>query len=353
MHTFEKVAVVGEGKMGSSLFMYLSDFDFHLTWLCSSSEGKVGAAGIFEKKTRRLLRSGILTGDGYNDKLRKTCITSSLYDLSDCDLVIEAITEDAESKRNLFKQLDNTVNSGCIFASNSSSILPSLLIPSESRKDKMAGLHFFFPVALKSTVEIISSPFASGDTTESLKAFILQIQKKPFLQYESHAFVLNRILLGLQACAFHILREGRLSMAEIDEIVKSSIFPAGVFEFFDHVGIDIMLPSVKSYTFGSADRVYYVPMIESLQELVDKNQLGIKSGKGFYDYSSGKSLKDNGIQYENEGFTALQRNAEELLWDHYMKSVSSFLDAGVCSREALEEYLRDYLGIDRNPFSKA
>ena len=148
-------------------------------------------------------------------KNEKTKITAAPADLKDCDLIIEAITENREAKRTLFESLDALVNPSCIFTTNSSSIVPSLLFPSENRKAKVAGLHFFYPVAMKNTVELITDPYTSQEIIGiACPDFLQQINKIPFLQDESNAFVLNRILLDFQAGAFHILQEGGWSHSE-------------------------------------------------------------------------------------------------------------------------------------------
>jgi 3-hydroxybutyryl-CoA dehydrogenase len=349
LNKFKNIGVVGEGKMGSSIFLYLNGFDFRLIWLCSSEPEKEKALKTFMKKTRLLFQSGVMTEPEYVSKSENTKVTSSVDDLKECDLIIEAITEDTDAKRMLFESLDKTVNAKCILTTNSSSIIPSQLISSESRKDKVAGLHFFFPVPLKNTVELITCTWTSLQTEESLYHFLLQINKRPFHQIESHAFILNRLLLDFQAGAFQVLMEGKLSYKEIDELVRKSIFPIGVFEFFDHVGIDIMLSSVKSYTQNADNKEFYESLIQKMEELVTLNRLGIKTRHGFYDYAhpeESSAINSNevkeAIEYKN--------TVTDRLWGYYIRSVLSVIESGLCSREDLAFYVKDYLGMDTDPF---
>ena len=349
MNKLKKIGVVGEGKMGSSIFLYLNGFDFHLTWLCSSEPEKDKALKTFLKKTRLLFQSGVLTELAYLAKSENTKVTVSVDDLKDCDLIIEAITEDIDAKRMLFESLHKIVNANCIFTTNSSSIIPTQLISSESRKDKIAGLHFFFPVPLKNTVELITSTSTSLQTKESLHNFLMEINKRPFHQTESYAFILNRLLLDFQAGAFQVYQEGKLSYKEIDELVRQSIFPIGVFEFFDHVGIDIMLSSVKSYTQNTDNKKFYSPLIQKMEELVKLNRLGIKTRHGFYDYAHPEESSAIPRDEANEA-TDYKNSVTNRLWGYYIRSVLSVIESGMCSCEDLAFYVKDYMGMDTDPF---
>jgi len=349
MHEIEKVAVIGEGKMGSSIFLYLNGFNFHLTWLCSSGDEKYRAWSVFSSKTRRLWKSGAISEAEYVSKNERTKVTASYADLKDCDLIIEAIIENREAKKIIFELLDAVVNPCCIFTSNSSSIVPSLLVPSERRRHRIAGLHFFYPVPMKNTVELITSPFTSRETVESLHHFLLQIKKTPFHQDESRAFILNRIMLDFQAGAFRIIQEGNWSHADMDTLVRTCFFPTGVFEFFDHVGIDIMLASIKSYTQNSGNRDFYSPMISVLESMITRNQLGIKTGCGFYDYS-GRTITPPAGEPAAAKKEPARQVVKDRLWEYYMRSVSSVIESGLCAREDLAGYLKDYLGTDDDPF---
>jgi 3-hydroxyacyl-CoA dehydrogenase len=348
MNKVKKIGVVGEGKMGTSIFFFLHDFDFHLTWLCSSDQEKGKAQKSYHKKAKIFLMSGVLSESDYTNKLEHTKITDSINELSDCDLIIEAVTENIEVKRQLFESLDHSVNPNCIFASNSSSIVPSRLVPSESRRDKVAGLHFFFPVNLKNTVELITFGSTALHTKDLLYRFLLQIHKKPFLQDESYAFVMNRLLLDFQAYAFEIVRKEGLSHRQVDEWVRQFMFPIGVFEFFDQVGIDVMLSSIKTYINGSINREFYQSMVEELEYLISMNRLGIKTRSGLFNYA------DTSIDEEDDPHTFFPQKQSVInrLWDYYIRGVNQMIEAGICTREEMACYLKDYLGTDSDPFSR-
>ncbi len=346
----KKIGVVGEGKMGSSIFLYLNGFDFNLIWLCSSETETEKARKTFLKKLRLQFQCGVLNEQEYALKSDNTKITASIKDLEDCDLIIEAISEDIDSKKLLFESLNKAVNESCIFTSNSSSYTPSQIFSTGIRPKRIAGLHFFFPVTMKNTVEMISGSQTSLETKESLNQFLIKIKKRPFHQNDSNAFILNRLLVDFQADAFNVICEGKLSFKEIDEIVKQRFFPIGVFEFFDHVGIDVMLSSIRSYTHNCINKVFYESLFQKLEELVNLNFLGIKTKRGIYDYSTPPEiLQPQSAKTEN--LSEYKNNVADRLWGCYIGSVNSVIESGICSREELAFYVKDYLGMDTDPFT--
>jgi 3-hydroxybutyryl-CoA dehydrogenase len=346
----KNIGVVGEGKMGSSIFFYLNGFDFKLTWLCSSEEESVKAGKTVQKKLRFQFQNGIIPEKEFISKSENTKVTFLADELLDCDLIIEAVNEDIDTKRMLFESLQKVVSAECIFTTNSSSYLPSQLITQGAGSARFAGMHFFFPVNMKKTVELIYGPQTSEETLDWLNRFLLGINKTPFHQEESNAFVLNRLLLDFQAEAFNILSEGKLPVRDIDEIVKTRFFPIGVFEFFDHVGIDVMLSSIRSYTRNSANREFYRPLFQKLEEMAKLNHLGIKTKHGFYDYTPLQDGSSSASAKTSEQSEYKQAVANRL-WDCYMRGVNSVLESGICSRQELGFYVKDYLGMDTDPFN--
>jgi 3-hydroxyacyl-CoA dehydrogenase len=348
MNEIKHIGIIGEGKMGSNLFLYLLPYDYRLSWLCSAKEGKNQATKFLGKKLKVLLNSGLMTEQEFIDKVELTTISDDPGSLAGCDLVIEAITENLSLKRQIFQSLDAILKPSCIFTSNSSSILPSALAPSEKRAENMAGMHFFFPLNIKKTVELIHAPGTSSDTIQNLQHFLCAIGKKTLLENEQQAFVLNRLILDFQVGAYHLLQEGKMTMKEIDDLVKSRFFSIGIFDFFDHVGIDVMLVSIKNYTRKAGNRDFYAPLIYKMEELVSQNRLGFKSKQGFYTYC--KSLGDitKEVSEQMPSKTYLQ-DVENRLLNYYISSVNSAIDAGM-DPKVLADAVKDILGLERDPF---
>ena len=286
MSGIRHIGIVGEGKMGTNIFHYISGFDLQLSWLCSDAADTGKLLRTFQKKIKRSQDAGILTEARYNFLLDTTTISTDLADLVNCDLVIEAIPEELSMKQTLFRALDSVVKAGCILASNSSSILPSGLVPSENRKDRTIGLHFFYPVSLKNIVEFVFTDETSESCKSAISSFLRSIERHYLPMNEESAFILNRIYLEVQVEAFHIVKEGKCTYRQMDELVKESFSPAGIFEFFDSVGLDVMLASIRNYTAHHPEREKFSALINSLEELVKEGKLGQKSGQGFYEYNA-------------------------------------------------------------------
>lgn len=326
--------------MGTSIFMYLLGFDYRLTWLVSSKNALPGA----EKNLNRKLKILAMGEDRASLLHSPPVITSDPSALSDCSLVIEAITEDLEKKRALFGMLDRILDPDCILTTNSSSIIPSRLCPSEKRRENMAGLHFFFPVQLKNTVELIAGSGSSAGTISALAGFLHSINKKPFLQKENNPFILNRLLLEIQAEAYRILLEGKLTCSQIDGLVIEHLFSGGIFSFFDHVGIDVMRASILNYAELSSEKDRYTPLTDRMAELMASGRLGIKSKAGFYDYpAQPDSQLTIPVDGEYEALTI--RRLERC----FRQALDSFKASAEISEHEFLEALRDYLDLPSNP----
>jgi len=336
----QKVGIVGEGKMGSGLLYYLTGFDLYLTWSCSRAADIDKIRKQFGKRINRSMESGIID-ENKHQALLKTTITSELSDLIDCDLIIEAIPEDVKLKRSLFANLDLMVNLGCIFASNSSSIKPSLLSPSAQRQEKFAGLHFFYPVALKNIVEFTVTPETSPVTISAIESFLGDIQRFYLTLDEKNSFILNKIFLDFQLAAFQIVNQGLCSYRQMDELVKKDFFPFGVFDFMDSVGTDTMLASIQNYIADYPHKSWFEPLVLQLQEMVKHGKLGMKTGEGFYHYPS-----------ESISMGEFQDSASisEHLRQTWFSSVKRFTAQSHIPIGEINFAVKEYFGLLKGPF---
>ena len=274
---------VGDGRMGSSIFNYLLDFQFNLVWVCHPEADIDKISRQFGKRIKRSLDAGIIDKQQY-EQLSNTMITKNQEDLQECDLIIEAIPEIPALKKELFAGLDEIVNPGAVFASNSSSIYPGELSPGGVRADKFIGMHFFYPVPLKNIVELTITSFTSPETIARSETFLKAIKRQHITLTEQNSFILNRIFLDFQNAAFKLVQAGNCSYQQMDHLVKDQFFPFGVFDFCDSVGLDTMLMSIRNYTHNYADKESYSQLIDKLASLVAEGRLGIKTQSGFYDY---------------------------------------------------------------------
>ena len=344
-HSIKNIGIIGEGKMGTDIFYFLNDFDFQLTWICSNTCDKNELVKKFNKRMDRLLKSNIIDQEKYSSKLKNTIINDNINELSKCDIIIEAIFENIVKKIELFKKLDKVLNNNCIFATNSSSIVPSSFFINKNRNDKIIGLHFFYPIKYKNIVELITTKFTQDYIITSIKNFLNEIKIHPLILDEENAFLLNKIFLDFQALAYNIYEEKILSIKEIDEIIKDYIFPIGVFEFFDSVGNDIMLTSIKNYIKNYKNKDFYIPLIKKLEDLVGQNKLGIKTKNGFYNYN----VNENNIQ--NNNTEQYKKSIIEKLKYVFINSLYKAVENNICTFNEIEYVIKEYMGLDISPIS--
>ncbi|MCX6282984.1 MAG: 3-hydroxyacyl-CoA dehydrogenase family protein [Bacteroidetes bacterium] len=340
----ETTGIIGEGKMGTNLAHYIIESGIEIRWLVSPLADLPKISRSIEKKIRRLYENGIITDDKY-DKLRNSRASYDIKVLADCSLVIEAVAEETGLKKRVLNETDSILQADAILVSNSSSINPSVLCPSKAREKNFAGLHFFYPVNLVNIVEIVRGPGTSGETVDRLTAFLDIIKRRFIILEEEEGFILNRIFLDVQNEAYRIVGQAKASCADIDQAVKGKLLPSGIFEFFDHVGLDIMLVSIRNYTARYPHADYYTPLISKLEELTSEGHLGRKSGRGFFDYTG------------NETFIkSASANPEELeeIRNHleftYKNAARRFITHSGLTIDELNEALKEYFGTEQGPF---
>ncbi len=333
------IGIIGEGKMGSNIFYYLLDFDYRLVWICHPCTEPEGIRKSFQKKMKRKLDAGILTEEQFRLKHSTVNITRDLQAASSCDLIIEAIPEVIEQKLELFGLLDKILPQEVILTSNSSSINPSRLIPSERRNRTFAGLHFFYPVNLKNIVEIIFPDTSSEDTRNKIIHFLEHIHRKFLVLDEHHSFILNRIFLDFQNEAFQLVKAGHITVRQLDELVRNHFFPFGVFDFMDSVGLDTMRSAINNYTFDYPHRDYYLSLIHALEEKIRMGQLGQKSGQGFYPLLHDEEKPD----LEPEGIIHHLRQT-------FYSSAKRFSMRSGCSIEEMNEAIKEYFELEKGLF---
>ena len=338
-----RIGIIGCGKMGKDLFDFLCGFPYHITLVCKKKEAVEQITKVFQKKQNRALKYQLIDQDTFDFRNQNTVITSDLEDLKTCNLVIETITEDAQIKRKLFQQLEQILMPTCALASNTSSIPPDELFAGLTNEANCLGLHFFFPVALKDIVEVNVAKNTSIKAVSVVADFLKSIGRTSIVLKKKEHFIVNKIFLKMQAGCCQLLQEGKYTVQEIDALVKTHLFPIGVFEFFDNVGNDVMLQSVKNYIQYKKDQNFYQALIELLEEKVASGKLGIKSKSGFYDYPLKKSP-----QTPIEMPEILQKITH---W--YLDGVFDVYNKAICSKGELEHIVKEYMMIEKSPFKLA
>ncbi|PLX10078.1 MAG: hypothetical protein C0597_17395 [Marinilabiliales bacterium] len=265
MNEIKNIGIIGSGKMGSDLFNYLSDFNFHLIWFTRNIEHQESLKKTFRKKIKRQLKHGIISQEVFDLK-NKYRITNTLNDFADCHLIIESVPELLEIKVEIFKTLENIIKPACVLASNSSSILPSEISTDLKSNNRFIGLHFFYPIAFKNIIEVISSDFTDDLTIEKSKLFLDEIKRFYIIQDERNAFILNRFLLQIQIKAYELMKKYELNFMQLDRIAKEMIPEFGLFEMMDHVGHHTMHSAIMNYSRMDSDKSKYQALLNELQK---------------------------------------------------------------------------------------
>lgn len=281
---FSKVFMAGSGFMGRAIaYLIASKTDAHVVLFDVSDDSLNLAMAEIDKYGKKSIDKAFLTEDQFVDVKKRVKASKSLDDAKDCDLVIEAIKEDLEIKRELFSKLESICKSETIFASNTSSLPITSLASATKRADKFIGMHFFSPAHIMKLVEIIPGIDTSDETINSIRSFGESLGKTIIKSLDFPGFITTRLGMVLINEAAFALMEGLSSPEEIDQgMTLGYNHPMGPLTLADFVGLDVVLHIMETMQSGFGDTKYRpCPM---LRQLVSAGHLGRKTGKGFYEY---------------------------------------------------------------------
>lgn len=346
-----KIGIVGNGKMGTGIFQFLVEFPFQIIWLFRSHTKMERARELWLKKQNRSLKYGQQSNDDFNDNIERIQFSTDLDKLADSDLIIETITEEFEAKSKLFSKLDSIVKPGAIFTSNTSSIPIFSMVPSDLRRGNFLGLHFFHPVQLKNLVEINNLKESNEEVLDQVSELLTKTGKIFKVLNEPDHFLFNRLFLPLQAGIYNLYEQKQISIESLDLLVKENLFPIGIFEFFDHVGIDVMLTAVSNYTKERPDAVFFHPLINGLKKLKDQNSLGVKTGQGFYNYTH-QDISRNFSGSLSEDLKEKETILKQL-YSWYLTPVFEAVAIEILTQQEADYIVKEYMGVERSPFELA
>lgn len=225
---------------------------------------------------------GKMTADQLEEKMLLVTAAADLTALKETDLVIEAVSEDLRMKQHVFHQLDRTCSPGTILASNTSALSISALGAATRRPGKVLGLHFFNPAYAMPLVEVIPGLATDQQTVEDAVGFAESIRKAPIVVKECAGFLVNRLLMPYLNEAVLCLQEGAASLKEIDQEMVAFGMPVGPFTLLDTIGLDISSEVARVLHRSYGPRMAPAALLEAL---VKAGRLGVKTGRGFYDYT--------------------------------------------------------------------
>jgi len=280
----EKVGVVGCGLMGSGIAEVTAKSGFDVLVREIDDEALEAGRKRIEKSMDRAVAKEKLSAEDRDAAWKRLSFTTSISDLADRDLVVEAIVEDPEIKNALFGELDDLCGEQTIFASNTSSLTITDMAAATERPDRFVGLHFFNPVPVMKLVEVVRTIATSDETFDRAYAFSEALDKTPIAAKDNSGFVVNLLLVPYMLDAIRQLERGVASIEDIDTgMMLGCGYPMGPFTLCDFVGIDT-LHKISEIMYDEYREERYAPP-PLLKRIVSLGRYGRKTGKGFYDWS--------------------------------------------------------------------
>jgi 3-hydroxybutyryl-CoA dehydrogenase len=284
MVDIKKIGVLGAGTMGAGIAQVSVEAGYIVVLIDIVPEIVEKAIKGLNKTWAKAVEKGKKTAEEISTYNARLINSTDINDFQDVDIVIEAIIENIDVKKNVQKQLGQICKPETILATNTSALSITEIAAATNRPDKLLGMHFFNPVAMMKLVEVIPGAETTDDVVEAVIDMAKKIGKEPVQAKESPGFIVNRILVPYINEAAIVFQEGIASAAEIDKAMKLGAgMPMGPLALADMVGIDIVLAVCEFFVKEFADSKYRPSL--AFRQKVRAGHLGIKTGKGFYDYS--------------------------------------------------------------------
>lgn len=286
----KKIGVAGSGTMGSGIAQILASNGYEV--ILSDIDQKFLDVGkkIIDINQKNLIRQGLLTEEGAVDTLKRISFSLDKKDFKDCQLVIECIVEKLPIKIQFWKEVEEIVSKETILASNTSGLSINAMSVEVKDKGRFIGMHWWNPPHIIPLIELIKGDETRQDVVDTLKELIEKIGKQSVTVLKDvNGFIGNRIQFAVLREALKIVEDGIATVEDVDKAMRFGPgfrYPSiGPFQTADLGGLDTFT-FISSYLFNELSDVKTVPKL--LQDKMDAGELGVKSGKGFYDYSDGK-----------------------------------------------------------------
>ena len=278
-----RVCIIGTGAMATGIVQVMAQAGYDVVVRGRSMEKAEGSVARIARSLDKQVSKGRMEQETRDTVLGAITPTDDLNMAADADLVVEAIAEDMEIKKDMFRQLDAICREDAILATNTSALSLTEIAVVTSRPDKVIGMHFFNPAPAMKLVEVVSGPLVSEETKAAVIEITENIGKTPVEVNEAPGFVVNRILMPLINEGISIVADGVASVEGVDAAMKlGTNHPMGPLALGDLVGLDVVLAIMETLQREYGDNKYKPSPL--LRQMVRAGKLGRKSGEGFYKY---------------------------------------------------------------------
>jgi enoyl-CoA hydratase/3-hydroxyacyl-CoA dehydrogenase len=344
MSSINRITVLGSGIMGHGIAQVSAMAGYNITLRDIDQSFLDKAMEKIQWSLNKLVEKQKITSNQAEDILGRILPVVDLREaLRGADMLIEAVPEDMNLKRKVYKEINQCSETKTIYASNTSTLPITELGELTNRPEHFIGLHFFNPPQLMQLVEVIPGKLTNQDITDKAMDYVLQIGKQPILCRKDVAgFIVNRIFIPLVHEAAYCQDRDKVSMLQIDSAVKFKMgFPMGIFELADYTGLDVIhKATIEMY---SRDNAVINPH-PKIKQLFDEGNLGQKSGRGFYDYKGEKYERIDLTAQEAERYDPINLVAVAA------NSAAWLLSNGVCNEEDLEKAMKLGMGLKEKLF---